>query len=200
MRYLLPALLVMLHGLALHGQTFYENKAYGFKMQQPDKWFTAGKDSEDNTLATLRLTKEQVKRVLDSRKGVISLCAYSKYDATVTPGFTPTIKVTIRQNPAVSFQEFKQILTANTETFKTVLDNFVYIQPATSVTISGTECVYTSFRYTLKTGDFGTIRVRARSYSIPEAGYFISVTFMDSPPAEDCTVLFDQLVKTIYLR
>ncbi len=188
------------NGQRLSGQTFFENKQFGIKFLRPENWILNGEDAIKNSIDNIKLTEAQIMAIVNSRKGIISLCALSKYDPANTPGIIPTIKITIRKNPAADFEEFRKIMIASTERLKTIFDDFELTEKHKKIQASKKDCLYYSCRYSFKGSDSGKTTIRTKCYDIPSHDYYISITLMDSPPAEDCTQIFDQLIKSLLLQ
>jgi hypothetical protein len=134
---------------------------------------------------------------MSSNNGAISQISYHKYDVDSVVGFIPTIKITVRLNPAKNFDEFKNIMIASTDRLKSTLDNFEYLDRITNVKLSNHNCIYYSSRYSITPASSEKFIVRTKSYNIPRGNYFVSITFMDNESSEDCSSLFNEIIKTI---
>jgi hypothetical protein len=181
----------------LSGQIVYQNDLVKLKMQTPANWKYAGTEESKKNLKEIKFTEEQLKRIENSNKGLISQISYYKYNIDSVKGFIPTVKITVRLNPANNFDEFKSMMVASANRVKSTLTSFEYLDNFTTVKLSNHNSIYYSCRYSITPVSSDKFIVRAKSYNIPRGRYFVSITFMDTESSEDCSNLFNELLKTI---
>ena len=168
-------------------------------MQSPGNWKFAGTEESKKNLKEIKFTEEQIKRISNSTKGVISQISYYKYDIDSVIGFIPTIKITVRLNPAKNFDEFKNMMIASANRLKSTLNCIEYLDEVATVNLSDHNSIYYSCHYSITPASSDKFIVRAKCYNIPRGRYFVSITFMDNESTEDCSDLFTELLKTIII-
>jgi len=197
MKYCFFIALIILGAQISIGQTIYQNDLVKLKLQPPKNWKYAGTEESKKNLKEVKFTEEELKSISNSNKGIISQISYYKYDMDSVTGFIPTIKITVRLNPAKDFNEFKNMITASADKLKSTLNNFVYLNNITTVKLSDHNSVYYSCRYSITPVSSDKFIIRTKSYSTPRGRYFVSITFMDNESTEDCSNVFNELLKTI---
>lgn len=143
------------------------------------------------------LSEEEMEKMFATRKGQIVLTAFIKYDPKTRPGLIPKIQINVRQKGVVDFQVFKAAMTQSAKSLKNYFDDFEFIQEPDEVEISGIKSVGFVGKFTMKTNDGQVLKARTRVYAIPFKNYFFQVNFTDGQVDEDCTEIFDELLKTI---
>ena len=184
----------------LLGQSYYENNQFGIKIQEPANWILASNTDLNKSINKLKLTEEQILKLINENRGIISVCTYYKYNMDSVSGLIPTIKITVRTNPTEDFNEFKKIMITSTDNLKTIVDDFKFIDNFTNIVLSGKECLYYSCSYSLKRKDADKINVRTKYYMIPKGKYFVSISLMDNQTTDDCSKLFDEVIKSLQLQ
>lgn len=182
-----------------YAQEVIENKKIGIKISKPLGWNTATNADLQNNLDRISFNEEELQKVINSNKGVLTLVSYFKYNLDSVIGLIPTIKVTIRINPTSSMEEFKQVMVASTDRMKKVLKNFEFIENFIEVSVSGFQALYYNSRYSLLLADGDIINVRNRYYMIPKGDFFITVSLMDNETNEDCTKVMNTFMKDLQL-
>ena len=194
---LLSALLIV-HSKT-HAQDLFESKQFGIKMSKPQNWIGATKTDLQNNLDKVKFTDEELQKVLNSNKGILTLSTYYKYKIDSVAGLIPTIKVTIRANPTTTMADFEQVMEASTDRVKTIVKNFEFIENFKEVNVSGFTSLYYNCRYSLTPANGENMKVRNRYYMIPKGAYFISISLMDNETKEDCTQVLDKFIKSLQL-
>jgi hypothetical protein len=166
-------------------------------MQTPANWKYAGTEESRKNLKEIRFTDDQLKRVAASNNGIISQITLYKYSTDSVSGFIPTVKLTVRLNPAANFGEFKAIITASTDRLKSAFDDFKYIDKVSTTRISNHDFVYSAFSFSITGAHSAKFVVRARSYDIPRWKYWFSISMMDNSTTEDCSAIYNEILKTI---
>ena len=182
--------------LTVHSQEFYENEQFGVKVLKPAGWILATEQEVENSLKKVKFTDDQIAHIVNSKKGIVSLCTFYKYRIDSAAGLIPTVKITVRSKPECTFGEFKEIMIASAERLKATLANFQFIEQVQQVSVGGSPSVYYSSTYSLALNDERKMKVRTRSYMIPREKYFISITLMDNESREDNSKIYDELIKS----
>jgi hypothetical protein len=198
MKKILPIiLLVLLSTTLLWGQKTFENKKFGFSMQEPKDWIVATNEELKKNLEKFDVTDENLAGMMKTDKGSILLNAFYKYEVAKKAGLIPKIQIDIRPRTTKDFQRFKTSITRSTESFKKYLENYEFIQEPKEIVISGIRSVVFIGKFTMKTQYGQEMKARARVYAIPYKNYFFQVNLVDGQVEEDNSELFDELVKTI---
>ena len=195
---LLLSALFILHS-KIHAQDLFESKQFGIKMSKPQNWIGATNTDLQNNLDKVKFTDDELQKILNSNKGILTLSTYYKYKIDSVAGLIPTIKVTIRANPTTTMADFKQVMEASTDRVKTVVKNFEFIENFKEVNVSGFPSLYYNCRYSLTLANGDNMKVRNRYYMIPKGAYFISISLMDNETKEDCTQVLDKFIKSLQL-
>jgi hypothetical protein len=183
----------------LFGQEFYESKQFGIKISTPKGWILATDEDLENNLKKIDFNGEQLKKVLESKKGVMTLCSYYKYKTDSVAGLIPTVKITIRNNPTTDFSDFKEMMTNSVDRMKTVFQHFEMIDSFKEIKLSAFNSLFCSFRYSVSLANGDTMKVRSKYYMIPKDKYFISISLMDNETNEDCSNVFDPMINSLAL-
>lgn len=181
------------------GQDLYENSQIGIKIEKPRNWILATDELLESNLKKFEFNDEQLIKILNSNKGVLTLCTYYKYKTGTVSGLIPTVKITVRNNPTTTFSDFKQMLIASTERVKTVVQNFEFIDSYKDVKISSYPSLFYSCRYSFGLVSGEIMKVRNRYFMIPKGKYFISINFIDNETNEDNTEIYNHLIQSLQL-
>lgn len=181
------------------GQEVYESKQFGIKILKPKNWILATNEVVENSIKNFDFNDEQLVKIINSNKGVVSLCTYHKYRIDSVFGFIPTVKVMIRNNPTSNDQEFKKAMIESTDRIKTVVQNFTFINNFKELKIDNYNSLFYSCRYSLTSATGEIMNIRTRYYMIPKGSYFISISLMDNETNEDNSRVFDEIIKSIQL-
>ena len=178
-------------------QSLFRSKEYGFEMQSPIKWNQATNTLIQENLDKFDVNEENLQKILRNNKGSIFLTSYYKYDPKTHPGLIPTIQINVRQKPDINFEQFKMLMVQSAKGFSTVFSDFSYITAPTEIEIDGIRSVYFIGKFTMKTQDGEEMKVRSRTYAIPNKNYFYQLNFTDGQTGEDCNQEFDAIIQTI---
>jgi hypothetical protein len=168
-----------------------------FSMKSPENWKKVTNTEIFDNIEKFKLTPSQLEKYITDHKGSVLFVSYSKYDAAKHQGLIPTIQVNIRNNPTKTFENFFQSMTKSSESMKTYFKDFEYIDKPQKVKVAGKDAFYFSAKFKMATPN-QTIKPRSRTYAIPNGNNFFQVNFTDGDD-EDCSKLFDSLVKSIRL-
>ena len=179
------------------GQTKFENKQYGFSMDQPDKWLISDNRALLQNLEKLDLKEEELKKLISDQNGSLLLTSFYKYNPQAHAGLIPTIQVNVRANGTRNFTEFSNLITQSANSFKQYFPDFTFETAPKVVEIGGIKSIYFIGRFTMQTQNGENLKVRSRTYAIPYGSYFFQLNFTDGQVTEDNSNLFDSLIKTI---
>lgn len=179
------------------GQTFYDNKIAGIRIQEPLGWIVLADTMQDKNLQGIDAT--QLARFLDSTKKGILLRTYYKYSPDTASGLIPTVKLAIRLNNASDFEGFKKVIRFGFDNLKRALGDVQAIDTIQVVTLSGKECLYYSCSYSIKLKGDISVEVRSKYYMVPKGKYFISINLIDDDSGKNCSELYDGLLKSLEL-
>ena len=79
------------------------------------------------------------------------------------------------------------------------MENFEFIDNFNDLNISRFPCLFYSCRYALTLANGDSVKVRTHYYMIPKGAYFISISLMDNETNENCTEVFDKLIRRLQL-
>ncbi|WP_310556023.1 hypothetical protein [Flavobacterium sp.] len=182
---------------SVNAQKKFENKQYGFAIQEPKNWIEASNEVLKKNLVKFEVSDENLAKLIENSKGSILLTSFYKYDPKTTAGLIPTIQINVRNKPVDDFEYFKSLIIQSSKGFVKVFEDFEFIEEAKEIEISGINSVYFIGKFTMKGKDGQEMKVRSRTYAIPFKKYFFQVNFTDGQTGEDCTLEFDELIKTI---
>jgi len=186
--------LIALLALAAQAATQTAAPSAGFAMAAPEGWHPLTDQGVIDNLGKIKISPAQLETLLTDHSAPV--VAYSKYRPDAHAGLIPTIQINLRRNPAKTFDGFVSIITQSIEAPRAVLPAFELIQAPRVVLVGGRRAVVFAANYDVPTKHAGTMKVRARTYAVPNGATFFQINFLDGPN-DDCAVLFDQLVGTI---
>lgn len=181
------------------GQEIWENKQLGFSIQKPKNWFVSENKKLIDILKTPNLTDRHINTIVEMHKGNL-MVRFQKYSPQNETNITPSIQITVRPNPADDFQVLKKRIIADAEEIKRKVDDFKFIEEIREVEISGIKSIYYVVEIKKKAKDGTKLTTRAQMLRIPYKNYFFQVNFIDESDEqtdEDCTKIFEEVVKTI---
>lgn len=190
-------LLILLSATVMWGQKTFENKKFGFSMQEPKGWVIATSEELKENLENFEITDEKLAGMLKTGKQAILLTAYYKYETDEKEGLIPKIQIDILPNKTKDYNHFKTSITRSAENLKKYFDDFEVIQEPTEIEISGIKSIVHIGKFSMKMLDGQILKARARVYAIPYKNYFFQVNMVDGQVEENNSALFDELVKTI---
>lgn len=175
-----------------------EKKALkNFHVDKPDGWYNIH-ISDEEKLANLKLTDAQVDSILkNTSSGKVSIATYTKHDPTAEEGMTPTIGIVMQKNNTESFEEFKTISDATINEAKKMFKNVELIDAPQEVEIDGIKSVYFKIEFDLNLVNDSTLHVRSWQYTIPSGPYFYKINFSDLLEKDDCSAIFEKVLKSV---
>ena len=168
-----------------------------FSMDKPMDWIVADNKEILENLEKFELTEENFTKLIHDNKGSFLLISYYKYNPETHAGLIPTIQINIRANAANNFDEFKNAMIQSTNSFKNYFEDFEFTVSPSVIEISGIKSIYFIGNFSMQIQNGETIKVRSRTYAIPNGDYFFQVNFTDGQDSEDCSKLFDELIETV---
>lgn len=167
-----------------------------FSMTPPDGWQgTTNQDIWDN-FHKFKVTDTQLNKYISDHKGSVLVESHMKYKPSEHAGLIPVIQVNLRLNNTKSFSQFVSVMTKSADNMKNYLNDFQYIDKAKTITLAGRQAFYFSAKFNMIAKNSDTIKARSRTYAVPIGDKFFQINFTDGP-TEDCSKLYDSLVKTI---
>jgi len=179
-------------------QRAFTSNEFGFTMLEPSGWVLAEKRVLDEGLTQMDLSDATLEKLL--KDDDVLLFAYTKYVPDSKPGLNPKIEARVvsnRLNRSLSFDEFKPAIVRAFQTLKSGLQAYAYIQEPTPIDVVGATGVYQISKFKMRTKERTEYYVRSRTYAIPYKTYFFQISFVDEVGGEDCSAVFDELVKSI---
>ena len=172
------------------------NNELAFSMTPPSGWHgTTNQEIWDN-LHKFKVTGVELNKYISDHKGSLLVVSYMKYKPSEHAGLIPVIQVNLRLNDTKSFSQFVSVMTKSADNMKNYLNDFQYVDNAKTITLAGRQAFYFSAKFNMLTKNSDTIKARSRTYAVPIGDKFLQINFTDGPN-EDCSKLFDSLVKTI---
>lgn len=166
------------------------NTPLTFEMKTPDGWNKKTNIKILNEQSKLMLTGIQLNQYITENDSSVRLIYYSKYEK---PKYLPCIEIKIYNNRFKNFDAFYTAMSKTAEHFPKDPQN---PNKTTKVKIDGKDAIYTSAKFPTSSN---SNPVRIKSYSIPIGEVYFQINFMDEEN-EDCSKLFDELIKTVILN
>ena len=196
-RLLLVATIILISTALLCGQKTFENKKFGFSMQEPKGWIVTTNEELKKNLEKFELTDEKLAEMAKAGKGKIVLTAYYKYETDKKEGLIPKIQVDVLPQNTKNFEQFKTAIVNGSKSYKKYFEDFEFIQEPQEIVISGIKSIVFSGKFSMKTVYDQLFKIRARVYAIPYKNYFFQINMVDGQVEEDNSKLFDELIKTV---
>jgi hypothetical protein len=180
-------------------QTSFRSSEFGFAMLEPKGWFLTDHKVLDASLMQMELSDAMLEKLLRDEADVL-LFAYTKYTPNSKRGLNPKIEARVISNGlnrSLTFEEFRPAIERALQTLKGDLPAYTYIQEPTKIDLIGAKGVYQISKFKIRTKERTEYYVRSRTYAIPYKTYFFQISFVDEVGGEDCSTVFDELVKSI---
>jgi hypothetical protein len=173
-----------------------KDNSNAFSMKSPEGWVELKKEDILNNLGKFKMPDSTLSKFIAAQKGAVMLVTYAKYKLSEHPGLIPTIKVSLHSNSTRSFSKFFVLMEKVNDGLKSYLNDFEIIDKQDSIVVGEKKAVYFKAKFTMNSRDFGLIKCRGRMYSVPFEDKYYQITFIDGNE-EDCSTIYDELVKTI---
>lgn len=195
-KFLLVFVLILASINVSFAQDIFENKEFGFSINHPANWIETNKSEILKNLENIYTDDEKLVQIINESKGSLLLNSFYKYNPKTHAGLIPTVQINVRANPAPESQFFN-MMAQSAKGFKNYFEDFEFIEEPKEIEISGIKSVSFVGKFTMKTQNGQSLKVRSRTYAIPNGKYFFQVNFTDGQIDEDASLEFDALVKTI---
>lgn len=172
------------------------SNSFTFSMKAPEKWNEITNEDIWNNIDKFKLTDSELNKYISDHKGSVLLLAYLKYKQTEHPGLIPTIQVNLRINTTNNFKDFFLLMSKSAEDMKKHLNDYEFIDNPDTLLVGGKKAMFFSAKFTMSTKNGAIINARSRTYAVPNGDKFFQINFTDGD-GEDCSKLYDELLKTI---
>ena len=187
--------LVILATGVTNGQDAKTESASGFQMAAPEGWHSMTRHDVVDNVKKLTFLRE-----IAVVAGRFLACHRSRGVPKVWSGGTQwpgsQVQVDLIRHTARTFEQFRSTIVRSTEELKKVLDGFELTEPPRVVQVGGRQAVLVNLAFQIGAENVGTLKVRSRVYAVPNGDTFFQISFADGPD-DDCSALFDELVRTI---
>jgi hypothetical protein len=176
----------------------FTSTEFGFSMLEPQGWTLAEKRVLDENVKQLDISTAAMDR--RAAKENVLLFAFTKYVPNSRRGLNPKIEARVIATGlqrSLSFGEFQPAIIKAFQTLSGNHKSYSYLLEPTPIEVFGGKGVYQISRFTMRTKDRTEYYVRSRTYAIPYKTYYFQISFVDEVGGEDCSALFDELVKSI---
>ena len=173
---------------------------FGFVMNQPERWFSIGKEEIAAGLTRLEMSEGSLDRFLEQNQGKHLLFGYVRYKPDSFNGMNPKIEARVlklKTTEPVTFRAFKPAAEAALRQIAKEFSEQKYIVEPSEIRIGDVASVYHISEFSITTQSGAKHRVRSRTYMIPRDTYFFQVSFVDEPAVNDLSAEFERLVKSI---
>ncbi|KAF2519261.1 hypothetical protein E0W68_05700 [Flavobacterium salilacus subsp. salilacus] len=181
-------------------QRRFENKTFGFAMQEPMGWIWGNEDDLVRNLEKLDIDEEKLLKIIKEHEGSVLILSLYKYDPQTHKGLVPAIQINVRERNNEDYNAFKSHIIKSARSFEGLYDDFEFIEEPTDVKISHIKSIYFVTKFTMRTENGLTHRVRSRIYVIPWKHYYFQINMTDDLMGEDCSMEFLRLIKTIQIK
>jgi hypothetical protein len=175
----------------------FTSSEFGFSMLEPTGWTLTEKRILDENLKQFEFTGAVDRFVTEDN---ILLFAFTKYVPNSRRGLNPKIEARVIATGlqrSLSFEEFRPAIIRAFQTLRSNHGSYSYLVEPTPIDVFGAKGVYQISRFTMRTRERTEYYVRSRTYAIPYKTYYFQISFVDEVGGEDCSALFDELVKSI---
>ena len=173
---------------------------YGFSMAKPDGWYQVEKRVLDDSVSQLNLsttTREKLKKDDDDSE---LLFLFTRYVPDSKRGVNPKIEARLIPtglSRTLTFEEFQPAITDAFRSFSSSNLTYTFLQEPTAIDLWGSKGVYQITKFTIRTNARTEYTIRSRTLAIPYKTYYFQISFVDEYGGDDCSPVFDELVKSI---
>lgn len=167
----------------------------GFYMEAPQGWHPV---TTEGMVANLQaqIDPARMRQILTNMSSTTVLAVYQRYLPDEHRGLIPKIQVSVRRNPAKTFDAFRTAIIKSTDQLRALFPDMTLIQPVHEVSVGGRRAVTFTANYTVDMKIAGKLQVRSRTYAVPIDDSFFQLAFTDGS-GEDCAAIFDALIGTV---
>jgi hypothetical protein len=192
----LSALVAVLTTLIVAGFSQDIRARSGFEMAAPEGWHRITSEGIVENLGQVSMSPADMRKLLANSAASTVVVAYTKYQPAAHAGLIPKIQVSLRRNPAKTFDTFFKAISQSTAELKTYFPDFELTDPAREVPVGGRRAVRFGGTYSLETRSARRLQVRTRTYAVMHGEAFFQINFIDGAD-DDCSAVFDALLGTI---
>ncbi|KAF2509734.1 hypothetical protein E0W72_09470 [Flavobacterium arcticum] len=191
---------LLLNIVTSFAQRRFENKTFGFSMQEPMGWIWGNEDDLARNLDKLDIDEEKLLKIIKEHEGSVLILSVYKYNPQTHKGLVPAIQINVRERNNDDFGAFKSDIIRSARSFDGLYDDFEFIEEPKNIKISHIKSIYFVTKFTMHTENGQTHRVRSRIYVIPWKHYYFQINMTDDLMGEDCSKEFLRLIKTIKIK
>ena len=169
-------------------------------MQEPTGWVWGNEDDLARNLEKLDIDEEKLLKIIKEHEGSVLILSVYKYDPQTHKGLVPAIQINVRERNNEDYGTFKSDVIRSARSFDALYEEFEFLEEPTDVKISHIKSIYFSMKFTMRTDNGQTHRVRSRIYVIPWKHYYFQINMTDDLMGEDCSLEFLKLIKTIQIK
>jgi len=173
---------------------------YGFSMAKPDGWYQVEKKVLDDSISQLDLSNTAREKLKYDDSDSTLLFLFTRYVPDSKRGVNPKIEARLIPTGlkrALTFAEFQPAITKAFLSFDAGRINYLFLKEPAAIDINGGKGVYQISRFTIRTNQRTEYTIRSRTLAIPYKTYYFQISFVDEFGGEDCSAVFDELVKSI---
>lgn len=185
---------------SLYAQRRFENKTFGFSMQEPEGWVWGNNTDLAHNLEKLDIDEEKLKKIIEEHKGSILILSLFKYDPQTYKGLVPAIQINVRERKNEDFDTFKSDVIRSARSFHGLYDDFEFVEEPYELKISHIKSIAFTTKFTMNTDNGQQYRVRSRIYVIPWKHYYFQINMTDDLMGEDCSLEYLKLIKSIKIN
>jgi hypothetical protein len=167
-------------------------------IKKPEGWYSMNL-SQDQRIEDLKsggFNADQLDKIIETTKGTLPLFSYTKYHIDSVDVPIPTINVSLVKNYTSNFEEFLDRMDYSTKQLQDMFNNFEITSPIQEIDIAGFKSISFVATYDLPFYD-SIYKTRIRVYAVPIDSYFYQINFIDYIESEDCSILYNDLLKSI---
>lgn len=192
--------LMLLFTLSVSAQRRFENKTFGFTMNEPLGWVWGNNTDLARNLEKLDIDEDKLKKIVEEHKGSVLILSLFKYDPQTYKGLIPAIQINVRERNNEDFESFKSDVVRSARNFNGLYDDFEFLEEPQEVKISHIKSISFVTKFSMPTDNGQLHRVRSRIYVIPWKHYYFQINMTDDLMGEDCTLEFLKLIKSIKIN
>lgn len=173
---------------------------YGFAMARPSGWFQVEKRNLDDSISQLDFSSAAREKLKQDDNDSLLLFLFTRHVPDSKRGVNPKIEARLIPtglSRVLTFGEFQPAITKAFRSFDAGRINYLFLQEPTAADVIGGKGVYQISRFTIRTNKRTVYTIRSRTLAIPYKTYYFQISFVDEFGGENCSALFDDLVKSI---
>lgn len=160
-----------------YAQETVTNKNYAISFEKPKSWFDIDKSGLHANLNKFDFSEESLQKILKDNEAEVLIAGFYKYDVTKVSGIIPTIQISARPKPKMSFEQFK-VAIINSLTKIQGLEDYKLTREVEEIEIDGLRTLRLDGTFSLSMNNL-IKHIRSRIHVIPRDTYFIKVSMSD---------------------